>query len=246
MREVIFYLAMIIEIAYVFMSQVPKKLENKYLLIGTAFICASDFTYHIGYNAINMSVSALSGTIAISIFLISFVVGVITKRIDFEDLFFSLFMELFQPLLTMLLTKSYELMIFVIIAVVGLGMIKIFMAHKEKNNRQERGFLRIAINGKTITCSGINIVISNGKVIVDGKTIQECNSGDIKVTIEGDVNKIDCGGSVEVHGNSGSIDCGGSCEVSGDVKGDIDAGGSETCGNVSGDIDAGGSVRCRR
>lgn len=198
MREVIFYLAMIIEIAYVFMSQVPKKLENKYLLIGTAFICASDFTYHIGYNAINMSVSALSGTIAISIFLISFVVGVITKRIDFEDLFFSLFMELFLPLLTMLLTKSYELMIFVIIAVVGLGMIKIFMAHKEKNNRQERGFLRITINGKTITCSGINIVISNGKVIVDGKTIQECNSGDIKVTIEGDVNKIDCGGSVEV------------------------------------------------
>ena len=142
MREVIFYLAMIIEIAYVFMSQVPKKLENKYLLIGTAFICASDFTYHIGYNAINMSVSALSGTIAISIFLISFVVGVITKRIDFEDLFFSLFMELFLPLLTMLLTKSYELIIFVIIAVVGLGMIKIFMAHKEKNNRQERGFLR--------------------------------------------------------------------------------------------------------
>lgn len=230
MREVIFYLAMIIEIAYVFMSQVPKKLENKYLLIGTAFICASDFTYHIGYNAINMSVSALSGTIAISIFLISFVVGVITKRIDFEDLFFSLFMELFLPLLTMLLTKSYELMIVVIIAVVGLGM-SIFMAHKEKNNRQERGFLRITINGKTITCSGINIVISNGKVIVDGKTIQECNSGDIKVTIEGDVNKIDCGGS---------------CEVSGDVKGDIDAGGSETCGNVSGDIDAGGSVRCRR
>lgn len=230
MREVIFYLAMIIEIAYVFMSQVPKKLENKYLLIGTAFICASDFTYHIGYNAINMSVFALSGTIAISIFLISFVVGVITKRIDFEDLFFSLFMELFLPLLTMLLTKSYELMIVVIIAVVGLGM-SIFMAHKEKNNWQERGFLRITINGKTITCSGINIVISNGKVIVDGKTIQECNSGDIKVTIEGDVNKIDCGGS---------------CEVSGDVKGDIDAGGSETCGNVSGDIDAGGSVRCRR
>lgn len=142
MRAVIFYMAMIIEIAYVFMSQVPKKLENKYLLIGTAFICASDFTYHIGYNAINMSVSALSGTIAISIFLISFVVGVITKRIDFEDLFFSLFMELFLPLLTMLLTKSYELMIIVIIAVVGLGMIKIFMAHKEKNNRQERGFLR--------------------------------------------------------------------------------------------------------
>ena len=54
MREVIFYLAMIIEIAYVFMSQVPKKLENKYLLIGTAFICASDFTYHIGLSLIHI------------------------------------------------------------------------------------------------------------------------------------------------------------------------------------------------
>lgn len=231
MREVIFYLAMIIEIVYVFMSPVPKELENKYLLIGTAFICAADFTYHIDYTTIKMYVFALLGTIATSIFLISCVVGVITKCIDFTDLFFTLYMALFQPLLTMVLTSSYELMIVVIIAVVGLGMIKIFMAHKEKNNRQERGFLRITINGKTITCSGINIVISNGKVIVDGKTIQECNSGDIKVTIEGDVNKIDCGGS---------------CEVSGDVKGDIDAGGSETCGNVSGDIDAGGSVRCRR
>lgn len=49
---------------------------------------------------------------------------------------------------------------------------------------------RITINGKTITCSGTNVVINNGKVIVDGKTIQECNNGDIKVTIEGDVNKI--------------------------------------------------------
>ena len=137
MREVIFYLAMIIEIAYVFMSQVPKKLENKYLLIGTAFICASDFTYHIGYNAINMSVFALSGTIATSIFLISFVVGVITKCIDFTDLFFTLYMALFQPLLTMVLTSSYELMIVVIMTVVGLGMIT-FMAHKEKNNQQER------------------------------------------------------------------------------------------------------------
>lgn len=132
MREVIFYLAMIIEIAYVFMSQVPKKLENKYLLIGTAFICASDFTYHIGYNAINMSVSALSGTIATLIFLISCAVGVITKCIDFADLFFSLYMALFQPLLTILLTRSYELMIVVIMTVVGLGMIT-FMAHKEKN-----------------------------------------------------------------------------------------------------------------
>jgi phage baseplate assembly protein gpV len=105
---------------------------------------------------------------------------------------------------------------------------------------------RITINGKTITCAGNNVVINNGKVIVDGKTIQECSSGDIKVVIEGDVNKIDCGGSVTVRGNAGTIDCGGKCEVSGNVIGDIDAGGSVTCGNVSGDIDAGGSVKCRK
>lgn len=137
MTAVLFYMAMIIETVYVLMSPVPKELENKYLLIGTAFICASDFTYHIGYTAIQMYVFGLLGTIATSIFLISCVVGVITKCIDFEDLFFSLFVSLFLPLLAMLLTKSYELMIFVIIAVVGLGM-SIFMVHKEKNNQQER------------------------------------------------------------------------------------------------------------
>ena len=233
MTAVLFCMAMIIEIVYVIMSPVPKELENKYLLIGTAFICAADFTYHTEYITIKMYVLALLGSVATLIFLISCAVGVITKCIDFADLFFSLYMALFQPLLTILLTKSYELMIVVIIAIVGLGMIT-FMAHKEKNNRQERGFLR-----KTKE-------VKMNRITINGKTIQECNSGDIKVTIEGDVNKIDCGGSVEVHGNSGSIHCGGSCEVSGDVKGDIYAGGSVTCGNVSGDIDAGGRVRCRR
>lgn len=131
MTAVLFCMAMIIEIVYVFMSPVPKELENKYLLIGTAFICAADFTYHIEYTTIKMYVFALLGTIATSIFLISCAVGVITKCIDFTDLFFTLYMALFQPLLTMVLTRSYELMIVVIIAVVGLGM-SIFMAHKEK------------------------------------------------------------------------------------------------------------------
>lgn len=132
MTEVLFCLVMIIEIVYVIMSPVPKELENKYLLIGTAFICAADFTYHIEYTTIKMYVLAIIGSIAILIFLISCVVGIITKCIDFADLFFSLYMTLFQPLLTILLTRSYELMIIVIMTVVGLGMIT-FMAHKEKN-----------------------------------------------------------------------------------------------------------------
>jgi hypothetical protein len=111
-----------------------------------------------------------------------------------------------------------------------------------KNN----SFNKVVINGQTINCSGSNICIQNGEVIIDGKVIQSNFEHDIKVTVYGDINKLDCAGSVEVHGNCGSIDCGGSCTVDGDVNGSIDAGGSITCGNVSGDIDAGGSVRCKR
>lgn len=106
----------------------------------------------------------------------------------------------------------------------------------------------IIINGEEITLTGpgSNIVINNGKIIVDGKVIRSELASKVEVTINGDVGSIDCSGSVIVHGNTGSIDCGNSCTVNGDVNGDIDAGNSVTCGNVSGDIDAGGSVRCRR
>lgn len=105
---------------------------------------------------------------------------------------------------------------------------------------------KITINGTTISCSGNNVVISNGKVIVDGNIIQTDIGNNAQVKIYGDINKVECSGSVEVHGNSGSIDCGGGCTVDGNVNGDIDCGGSCTCGEVSGDIDAGGSVRCVR
>lgn len=54
----------------------------------------------------------------------------------FYRLIFTLYMALFQPLLTMVLTSSYELMIVVIIAVVGLGM-SIFMVHKEKTTSRK-------------------------------------------------------------------------------------------------------------
>ena len=87
----------------------------------------------------------------------------------------------------------------------------------------------IIVNGKRIQCSGSNVSIINGRVIVDGKEIANEESREVYVTIEGDVNKIDCSGSVTVKGN---------------VKGDIDASGSIRCGNVSGSVDASGSVRC--
>ena len=114
------------------------------------------------------------------------------------------------------------------------------------NFNKNNSFNRVVINDKTINCSGSNIAIQNDMVIVDGKVIQSNIGHDIKVTVYGDVNKLDCAGSVEVHGNCGSIDCSGSCKVDGNVSGDIDASGSVTCGNVSGDIDCSGSVRCKR
>lgn len=109
-----------------------------------------------------------------------------------------------------------------------------------------KGFNSLTINGKTITYSGRNISVMNDSVIVDGTVIKSGLENNIKVVVNGNVNKLECAGSVEVHGNSGDIDCSGSCKVDGDVNGDIDASGSVICGNVSGDIDCSGSVRCKR
>ena len=105
---------------------------------------------------------------------------------------------------------------------------------------------KININGTVFTCSGGCITINNGELKVDGTVIHKASDNNLNVIIDGDVNRIECDGSVEVHGNSGNIRCGGNCEIDGNVKGDIYSGGSVDCGNVSGDINAGGSVRCRK
>ena len=91
---------------------------------------------------------------------------------------------------------------------------------------------RITINGQTITCSGSNIIVDNGKIIVDGQTINKCTDKNIKVVIEGNIDSLDCGGFVEVHGNVDDINCSGSCNITGDVEGDVSVAGSVTCGNV--------------
>lgn len=110
--------------------------------------------------------------------------------------------------------------------------------------------MQVIMNGNGIKINGMKVegncvVIRNGQMTVDGKVVNRSFEA-AEITIEGNVNSIECYGNVTVHGNVGEIDCGGSVKVSGDVKGDIDCGGSCTCGNVSGDIDAGGSVRCTR
>jgi len=107
--------------------------------------------------------------------------------------------------------------------------------------------MEININGKTINIpEGRNIQITRDSIIVDGKNVESYEVTKIEITINGDVERLDCNGSVKVSGNVlGNIDCNGSVAVSGDVSGSINCNGSCTCGKVMGSIDAGGSVICR-
>jgi hypothetical protein len=100
---------------------------------------------------------------------------------------------------------------------------------------------RISINGLVIESDGLNIVVRNGKVTVDGKSI-EIKDDKRDVYITGNVGSVECDGSCDVKGNvGGNVDAGGSVEC-GDVGGSVDAGGSVTARNVKNNIDAGGSV----
>lgn len=107
------------------------------------------------------------------------------------------------------------------------------------------------VNGVTIdTPAGASVSVINGKVYVNGKEYTDeklVSSPVVNVVINGDVENINCGGSVEVNGKvNGSIDCGGSCTIEGDVEGSIDTGGSVTIrGDHQGPIDAGGSVHVK-
>ena len=113
--------------------------------------------------------------------------------------------------------------------------------------RRNNKYSTVSVNGKTIRVKGTNITVINDKIIVDGKAIDESmDFKNITVIVEGDCQKLDACGDVEIRGNCGSVDCSGSCHIEGNVTGDVDASGSVTCGDVGGDIDASGSVRCTR
>ena len=105
----------------------------------------------------------------------------------------------------------------------------------------------VSVNGKTVRVRGNNITIIDDKIIVDGKPLNEAmDAKNITVIVEGNCNKLDTCGDVEIRGDCGYVDCSGSVHVEGNVNGNIDASGSVTCGDVSGDIDASGCVRCTR
>ena len=56
-------------------------------------------------------------------------------------------------------------------------------------------FSSVTINGETIMCTGSNITISNGKVIIDGKVIKSNTGYNVEVIINSDINEINCSGS---------------------------------------------------
>ena len=101
---------------------------------------------------------------------------------------------------------------------------------------------RIVINGKSINCSGNNVSIINNKVFVDGKEITDETINNSDVCIYGDVESIDCQGSVNCNNVKGNIEAGGSVNCD-DVGGNINCGGSVRCDEIKGSVNAGGSIR---
>lgn len=116
------------------------------------------------------------------------------------------------------------------------------------------GLSRIVVNGRVITNTGGGVVeIYDGKVMVNGKPVEDLNSLPDKVvniTIDGDVESlhVDCCSTLSVDGNVKTLKSGsGDVTVSGNVSGNISTGsGDVNCCNVEeGDVTTGsGDVHC--
>jgi hypothetical protein len=108
--------------------------------------------------------------------------------------------------------------------------------------------MQINVNGKTFEVpDGSSINVINDNVYVNGEiyTGPGQETKDFKIEITGGLAHLSVvRGNVTVNGNTEQINCGGSVSVTGSVTGNVDAGGSVNCGNISGDVDAGGSVNC--
>jgi hypothetical protein len=97
----------------------------------------------------------------------------------------------------------------------------------------------MVVDGRTITCSGKEVVISDGNIIIDDNVIQSEIGNSPQIIINGDVNMIACSGSVEVYCKSRDIVCVGSVKVHGSSRA-VGCEGSVSCENVSGDINCNG------
>lgn len=98
---------------------------------------------------------------------------------------------------------------------------------------------KITVNGVTIESAGRSVVITNGRVVIDGKDVTP-DTKNIRIEIAGSVQSIDADvcGEISVSGNvaavktqSGDVRCG---DVQGSVK---TMSGDVICGRVSGDVE---------
>ena len=78
---------------------------------------------------------------------------------------------------------------------------------------------KIQIGG--LIFSGDNISVENSKVFVNGKLVHEESSPQLKITVEGNIENLDCHNAV----------------VNGNVTGDVEAH-NVTCESIGGKVDA--------
>ena len=106
----------------------------------------------------------------------------------------------------------------------------------------------ISINGNTY--SGNSIVVTNGKVIINGKDVTP-DSKEINIKGDGDIDelKVDACNKVEITGDVSNVKTqSGDVEISGNVTGSIQTmSGDVDCGTVGGSISTmSGDVKHRR
>jgi len=106
----------------------------------------------------------------------------------------------------------------------------------------------ITINGNTY--SGNSVVVTNGKVLINGKDVTP-ESKDINISVEGNIEelKVDACNKVSVTGSVKNIATkSGDVDVTGDVDGSIQTmSGDVDCGHVQGSVSTmSGDVKHRR
>ena len=69
------------------------------------------------------------------------------------------------------------------------------------------GYSTVSVNGKIVRVRGNSISIINDQIIVDGKPLEEAlDQPNITVIVEGNCNKLEACGDVEIKGDCGYVD----------------------------------------
>lgn len=106
----------------------------------------------------------------------------------------------------------------------------------------------ITINNKTY--SGNNIVITNGKVIINGKDVTP-DGKEINIKVEGNITdlKVDACNKVQITGDVSLVQTkSGDVDISGNVNGSVQTmSGDVDCGNVGGSVSTmSGDIKTRK